>query len=330
MEYRVAMIGTAARHWDYLLEPVASMDNLQLVAVSDADEEGLASLKRNKAYTRETKVYDGYQEMLEKESPNIAGIWSTNDRHPECIAAAAQAGAHIFTEKPIAISLAGLERARNAVEKACVHLTMALSMRTEGTYRKVRELIREGVIGIVTQCSCQKSYKVGERPLWEQKRESLGGTIPYIACHSLDLLRWCSGLEFVKGAAFHNNVGNPAMGEMENTAGLICLADNGATVTVRLDYCRPDTGPTWGDDRIRFAGTDGIVEIQKGKIELITRTQGPHPVEPLTGEISLLGSMLEAIEGRGEAILPAEDCYRITEIVLKLRDAADTQSMTTL
>ncbi len=330
MNYRVGMIGTAARHWGYLLGPVQSMENASLVAVSNTDDGGLASLRKNKAFTDETKVYSDHREMLEKESLDIVGVWDTNVRHPDCIAASARAGVHIFTEKPVAVSLAGLERAKKAVEKGKVHLTMALNMRTEGKYRKVRELIRSGVIGEVTQCSCQKSYKVGNRPLWEQKRESLGGTIPYIACHGLDLLRWCSGLEFVKGAAFHNNLGNPGMGEMENTAGLICLADNGATVITRLDYCRPNTAPSWGDDRIRFAGTKGVVEIIDGKITLITREKKPHIVEPLKNPVSLFGSLIDVIEGRGKSILPAEDCFRITEIVLKLRNAADTQSMTAL
>ena len=321
MIYRLGLIGMEG-HTNYALEPIPQLQNVKLTAVACANERQQNQLRKNPAFTSATKFYADFREMLEKESLDIACVYTPNNRHAESVIAAAQAGAHIFSEKPLAVTLADLETVKAAVKKAKVQLTMMLNMRSEGRYQKVRELVHSGVIGQVAQCSAQKSYKVGERNEWEKKRETLGGTIPYIACHALDLIRWCSGLEFVMGAAFHNNVGRPDMGEMENTAGIICLASNGATITTRLDYCRPEIAPSWGDDRLRFAGSEGVVEVLFGQISLITSKEKPTTIPPAKS-IEQLANLVNAIEGKEPMLVPAEDCYRITEVVLKLRDAAD-------
>ena len=80
---------------------------------------------------------------------------------------------------------------------------------------------------------------------------------------------------------------------------------------------------------MRIAGVDGVVEVLNGKIILITDTQPPHEVQPAES-VSQFGNMIAAIEGREGLIVPTEDCYRVTENILKLRNAADTQTMTVL
>ncbi|MBN2328820.1 MAG: hypothetical protein JXR73_16895, partial [Candidatus Omnitrophica bacterium] len=147
--------------------------------------------------------------------------------------------------------------------------------------------------------------------------------------HSLDLIRWTTGLEFVKGAAFHNNIGRPDIGCMENSAAIILQAGNGAIMSSRLDYCRPEIAPSWGDDRLRIAGLDGVVEVMQNKITLITKDKQPHEVPP-SESIAPFQNFLDSIEGRAEPILSSDDCFRITEVVLKLRDAADAESMALL
>ena len=116
---------------------------------------------------------------------------------------------------------------------------------------------------------------------------------------------------------------------MENSAAIIALANNGATVSVRLDYCRPQTAATHGDDRIRLAGTEGVIEVINGEVKVITSRDKEYPL-PHAKPVVQLVNLIEAIEGREELLVPAEDAYRMTEIVLKLRDAADRQEMVDL
>ncbi|MGC9330088.1 MAG: Gfo/Idh/MocA family protein [Candidatus Hinthialibacter sp.] len=329
MIYRLGMIGLWD-HTSYTLAPLPQMKNVKLVACACTEPTLIQShRKRYPFFDDSVKIYSDFHEMLDKEALDITAIYTTHGRRPEAVIAAAQAGAHIFAEKPLAPNLIDLARIYESVSSAEVQLSMMLAMRFEGVYRKVHELVREGVLGEIAQASSQKSYKIGDRPEWMKNRGTFAGTIPYIACHSLDLIRWTTGLEFVKGAAFHNNIGRPGLGCMENSAGIILKADNGATLSSRLDYCRPEIAPSWGDDRLRIAGLDGVVEVMQNKINLITKDKQPHEVQ-LSESIAPFQNFLDAIEGRVEPILSADDCFRITEIVLKLRDAADAEAMVLL
>ncbi len=204
-----------------------------------------------------------------------------------------------------------------------------LSMRFEGIYRKAREIVSQGGIGEIVIAASQKSYKLGNRPEWMKNRGTYAGTIPYIGCHSLDLMRWITELEFIQGAAFQNTVGFPDLGCMENSASMILLASNGATISARLDYCRPWNVTGWGDDRLRIAGLEGILEILNNKITLMTNRKDIVEIPP-SESISQFENFMAAIEGREYLLIPANDCYRITEVVLKLRDAADAGVMTLL
>ena len=49
---------------------------------------------------------------------------------------------------------------------------------------------------------------------------------------------------------------------METATASVLQLDNGGLATLRVDYFRPETAPTHGDDRLRLAGTKGIVEYQ--------------------------------------------------------------------
>src|SRR5690554_6495597 len=99
-----------------------------------------------------------------------------------------------------------------------------------------------------------------------KRRATFGGTIPYIGCHVVDLLRFISGRDMVETSAFHARVGFDQIGEMENTAVIAYRLDSGGTADVRLDYLRPEAAGSHGDDRVRVAGSDGIVEYQGGRV----------------------------------------------------------------
>ncbi len=326
--YNVGLIG-AEGHEKYTLVPMENRSNTRLVAVGKDQGMSIDVYKNFSPFTSQTRVYEDYHDMLQEEDLDIVSVYSIHGTRCEAILYSAAAGCHIYTEKPLSMTLEQLARVKEAIHKAGVALTMMLNMRFGGVYRRVRDIVQSGDIGEVTQCSSQKSYKVGSRAEWSRNRTTFAGTIPYIACHALDLIRWCSGLELVKGSAFHNNVGNPYLKDMENTASILALMENGATLTTRMDYCRPGNASSWGDDRLRIVGTKGVVEVMFGKVYLLTEKKTRHEVDPMDN-ISQFENFIAHIEGKEDLVIPAEDCYRITEIVLKLRNAADQQTMVDL
>jgi predicted dehydrogenase len=187
----------------------------------------------------------------------------------------------------------------------------------------MKAIVDRGDIGEPIALSAQKSYQLGPRADWMKKRKTFGGTIPYIGIHVVDLLRFISGRDMVEAAAFHSNTGFPEYGEMENNATISYRLDNGGTASVRLDYLRPQAAGSHGDDRLRVAGADGVVECMHEEITLITDKQERRRVTALPQHAPLFVDFLDAVYNGAKPLLTAEECLRVTEIMLKTRDAAD-------
>jgi hypothetical protein len=116
--------------------------------------------------------------------------------------------------------------------------------------------------------------------------------------------------------------------EMENTTATVFRLDNGGTAALHMDYLRPDTAPTWGDDRLRLAGTRGVAEYQEGgDVTLMTHSRPPHPVRDLPVTRSLFVDFLESVYLSRPVGLDLNDIYRANEIVLAARDAADRRQI---
>jgi len=204
-------------------------------------------------------------------------------------------------------------------------------MRFEAHYRALKEIVDSGEIGEVAQMAAQKSYKLGERPQWMLHRSTFGGTIPYIGIHMVDLMRWTSGRELVETISVQARVGFPHLKEMENTTATIFRLDNGGTAALHMDYLRPDTAPTWGDDRLRLAGTRGIAEYQAATaVTLVTDKHPPQRITELPPGGSLFLNFLNSVYDGGTSVLELKDIYRVNEIVLTARDAGDRHHMTSI
>ncbi len=75
-------------------------------------------------------------------------ICSSTDTHATLIEQAANAGKHIFCEKPIALDLAAIDCAVQAVARAGVKLQIGFNRRFDANYKRVREAITSGEIGM--------------------------------------------------------------------------------------------------------------------------------------------------------------------------------------
>ena len=155
--------------------------------------------------------------------------------------------------------------------------------------------------------------------------------IPYIGIHALDLMRWTTGLDVSHAAAFHANVGTPEFGETEDTASVLVRFNSGATGTSRLDYLLPETFATHGDDRLRIAGTEGVIEVQQAwkHISLTTTKKTTYSIDPGPDENLFLDFLHDVKEGR-PCGMSRDDAFSMTELVLKIRDAADGRRMVEL
>ena len=324
---KLALIGLKGHH-SYVLSGARQLGNCEIVAVSDEDARRVESFKRREAMARQAQAYTDWRHLTEHTTMDICIVADENGARAEQLIDLARRGVHIITEKPLTTNLEDLERVREALEKSKSQLTMLLTMRHDKKYSTARKLVAQGVVGRVRQVTCQKSYRLGDRAEWQKYRRRLGGTIPYIGIHALDLMWWVVGSPFTKVAAFHAAGARPRMIETEDSASILVLYENGASGTARLDYLRPETAPSHGDDRLRIAGTEGVIEIAYPHDELLLMTATGPPKRVKTEPTDhLFVDFVNSLKTGAPSRIPAVDCFYITEVVLRARQAADDQKL---
>jgi len=321
MPTQIVLIGLEG-HQGVMLRALPSLPECRLAAVVHPSAEAVASFRRSHPWAETAVHYTDVATMLTHRKPDVAVLCQPNGARAGDVIACARAGAHILAEKPLATSLSDLAAVRTAVQAASVTLSMLLTMRYEPLYAAFQAAVRGGAVGEPLLATAQKSYRRGSRPEWQRTYASYGGTIPYIGIHALDLIRWTTGCEFTRCAALQHNAGLPGAGAMEETASVLLQWENGGSATARLDYLRPAAAPTHGDDRLRVAGAEGVIEAQGGRLTLVTQGEGPRELA-LPQEDGQFADFLAACRGERECRVPAEDAYRMTEIVLKARQAAE-------
>jgi len=159
--------------------------------------------------------------------------------------------------------------------------------------------------------------------------KTYGGTILWAGIHSIDYMRWTSGQEYLQVSAWHGNKNHPDYPGFQDHAGVLFKLNNGGTAMTSLDYLRPETAPTHGDDRLRIAGSEGVLEVMgaENRVLLIMAKNGHRELELPEG-IDFFADFLAELAGQGEHVISQEDAFRLTEVCLKARSAAETGNWT--
>lgn len=326
MSLKLAFIGLKG-HVGTVLAGTKQLDEIEVVAVSEDDPQKLAAFLKSDPVLKHAQDYEQWRHLIEHSLMDVCCVADENGLRAEQLLPLLERGVHIVSEKPLVTTLDDLERVRTAFAKSKSQLTMLLELRHQPKNVRVRELIQRGAIGEVCQVATQKSYKWGERPAWYRSRERLGGTIPFIGIHSLDIIRWVTGLDFTHVAAVHGNLVRPELGETESHASIVAQLSNGASVTARLDYLRPSVAPTHGDDRLRIIGTKGLIEVNEGDDAVTLITDEKQEKIPFGETENLFVEFVKFLRGGPSPRITADDCFYITEVTLRARDSADEKKL---
>ncbi|MDR3402629.1 MAG: Gfo/Idh/MocA family oxidoreductase [Chthoniobacter sp.] len=156
-KYRVGIIGSTQRGgYGHGMDTAFKDAGLfEIVAIADDDPAGLAATGKRLGVT---KLYANYRDLLAQEKPDIVGIgprW-VSDRVP-MVTAAAEAGCHIFLEKPLAATLREADAMLAACRRAKVKCALAHQLRSMPPLRAALADIRAGKYGKVLRLYGQPS-----------------------------------------------------------------------------------------------------------------------------------------------------------------------------
>ncbi|MDP7275143.1 MAG: Gfo/Idh/MocA family oxidoreductase [Planctomycetaceae bacterium] len=145
--FRIAVIGSTGKggYGHGLDTAFQDVPRTTIVAVADDDPNGL---KRAGQKLETDRLYADYRRMLEKEKPHIVAIgprWITD--RVAMVTAAAQAGCHIYCEKPFAADLESADTMLAACRQANVKLAIAHQWRAIPPVQQAIRDVRGGKYG---------------------------------------------------------------------------------------------------------------------------------------------------------------------------------------
>lgn len=178
----------------YMMYPPPAIP--KLVAIAGRHEEAVAEAARRFGYT---KHYTNWQEMIADEEVQLFDNGGPNDIHAAPSIAAAQAGKHVFCEKPLARSAAEAKSMLEAVIKAKVKHMVAFNYRFVPAVRLAYDLIQSGRLGqvyhfraVYLQEWIMPHYNTPM--IWRLDKDTCGsGALGDLGAHIIDLGRFLVG-----------------------------------------------------------------------------------------------------------------------------------------
>ncbi len=197
-------------------------------------------------------------------------ICSETRHHLDLVVRAAEAGKHIFVEKPLAITGDEANTIADAVQRAGVTFQTGFFNRSTPGNQFIKQEIEAGHLGTVTRMrftNCHQGALAGwfdtEWAWIVDKNEAGGGGFADLGAHALDIVLWAMTPTCGEATKFAATLGN-ATGRYPDVdewgAGLVTF-ESGAVAVVEAGWVDPKYSAP-----VEVHGTQGQILVHDGKV----------------------------------------------------------------
>jgi UDP-N-acetyl-2-amino-2-deoxyglucuronate dehydrogenase len=253
-DVKVALVGCGRISRNHL-EAIERVPGIRLVAVADAD----MARARATGEAQEVPAFGSLEEMLAAVPSDLVSVCTPSGLHPPHGIIAAQAGRHVLTEKPMAISLAAADELVQACDAAGVQLFVVKQNRLNPAVQLLRRAIDKGRFGRLYMLNSTvrwtRPQEYYDQAPWRGTWEFDGGAFMNQASHYVDLIQWMGGpVETVmaKTATLARRI------EAEDTGVAVLRFRSGAIGTIEVTML---TYPRNLEGSITVLGERGSVKI---------------------------------------------------------------------
>jgi predicted dehydrogenase len=237
-------------------------DAIRFVAGALRDVSKAAAYAREKGFP----LHDSYEKALADPKVDAVVLATPHTRHAAQILAAAKAGKHVFTEKPLALTAKSANAAIRACAKAGVTLSIGYNWRFQPALQEIRKMLEDGRLGKLLHMEgnfCGPSVYRFPKDHWRQAREEgPAGGMTGRGVHVVDAFLYVAGhVDSVHAQSFRRVLSYG----IDDTTSMLIRFRSGATGYISTIIA---TAETW---RMQVFGSKGWVEV--GDVEHLTTWQ---------------------------------------------------------
>ena len=161
--------------------------------------------------------YENFDAIADNPDIDIVYVVLPNSMHAEYCVRAANAGKHVFCEKPMAKTVAECETAIRACSSNKVSLAIGYRMQHEPNTQEIIRLGREKALGAPKLVQAEAGFYDGRTGHWKQRKAMGGGAMYDMGVYTLQAARYCTGEEPVAVTARHSTTRPEIFYEVDET-----------------------------------------------------------------------------------------------------------------
>lgn len=314
-EVKIGFVGAGGNARGHMSR-LAEIEDVRLVAIADVVEEKA----QEAAAEHQAAAYADYHPMLESEQLDALYVSVPPFAHTDAEILAAQAGLHLFVEKPVVLDMdKGLE-ILEAIEQAGVLSCVGYQLRLGDTANRAREFLADKTVAMIS------SHRWGGLPgtAWWRVMEQSGGQLVEQTTHQVDLMRYITGDEVVEAYARYATL---TMGDLENftipdSQAVLFEFGSGTLATLSTSPMMTQGG---GKSDLAFMLRDQILGWSPGGLTLTPGGDPELEAEPRETP-SIDQVFVEAIRKGDQSLIPCsyEDGLRSCDATLAANESAAT------
>lgn len=298
--YGVVLVAGLRTHQENYGLLFAADPRCRLIAVTDEPDVPAHRADWNRQFASEMGLpyIADLDEALSREDVDIVSVCAEHERRGRVAVRCAQAGKHLYLDKPMTCSVADADAVVAAVEAAGVRSQM-FSFIHNPWAQIVKQAVESGAVGELVAIHCDvmfaKGYP-GTAPLGKlRKQDPQPKRYTFVdskrelratGVYAVSLIRWIANAEVrtVFGVTANYFFAEHVRNDVEDF-GVIALAlDDGITATVACGRIGWTSHAASGPNRMHIVGTEGslTVDAHKPRIEVYTDDPPwiPPPVSP--------------------------------------------------
>ncbi|HUC80849.1 MAG TPA: Gfo/Idh/MocA family oxidoreductase [Flavisolibacter sp.] len=182
--------------------------------------------------------YSNFDEIANNPDIDVVYVVLPPSMHREYAVRAANAGKHVWCEKPMAITEAECREMIDACNKNRRTLSIGYRLQHEPTTQAWRRIVTEKKLGKVQSLSCAAGYREGRTDHWKQKKEMGGGALYDMGVYAIQGARMGAGTEPIAVVSAKTSTTRPEIYKngLDETTEAVLEFPGGVLATIKTSF----------------------------------------------------------------------------------------------
>jgi len=202
----VALVGLGSYSKNQLAPALQKTDHIELKGIVTGSPEKIPVWKE-KYGIKDYNIYnyENMHEVANNPEIDILYIVTPTFLHAKYAIITANAGKHVFCEKPMAMTVSECKAIIEACNINKVKLAIGYRMQHEKNTNKIMDWTKAKPFGAIKKVSASAGFRIGANGAWRLNGAMGGGAIYDMGVYPINALRYGSGLEPIAVTARHEN-----------------------------------------------------------------------------------------------------------------------------